>query len=66
MYYDLGFSHTKKESRTPMAQGRSTKIVWMIEWFRTSTLSIANSLSVCDCFGEGGGRAKVENRAMYI
>jgi len=29
-----------------MAQGRSTKIISMIEWIRTSRLSIKNSLSL--------------------
>ena len=29
-----------------MAQGRSTKIITMIEWIRTSRLSIKNSLSL--------------------
>ena len=28
-----------------MAQGRSTKIISMIKWFRTSRLSIKNSFS---------------------
>ena len=27
-----------------MEQGRSTKIIWMIKWIRTSGLSIKNSL----------------------
>ena len=29
-----------------MAQGRSTKIISMIKWIRTSRLSIKNSLSL--------------------
>jgi len=29
-----------------MAQGRSTKIISMIKWIQTSTLSLENSLSV--------------------
>ena len=29
----------------PMAQGRSTKIISMIQWIRSSRLSIKNSLS---------------------
>ena len=33
-----------------MAQGRSTKIITMIKWIRTSRLSIKNSLSLL-CFG---------------
>ena len=32
--------------QTPMAQGRSTKIISMIKWIRTSRLSIKNSLSL--------------------
>ena len=34
-----------KGIQTPMAQGRSTKIISMIEWIRTSRLSIKHSLS---------------------
>ena len=34
----------KKEIQTFMAQGRSTKIISMIKWIRTSRLSINNSL----------------------
>ena len=41
----------KKRIQTPMAQGRSTKIISMIKWIRTSRLSIKNSPS--------GGRADV-------
>ena len=36
---------TEKEIQTPTAQGRSTKIISMIKWIRTSRLSIKNSLS---------------------
>ena len=32
--------------QTPMAQGRSTKIISMIKWIRTSRLSIKNSFSL--------------------
>jgi len=32
--------------QTPMAQGRSTKIISIIKWIRTSRLSIKNSLSL--------------------
>jgi len=42
-----------------MAQGRSTKIISMIEWIRTSRLSIKNSLwQVCSsgAGGQGGER----------
>ena len=35
-----------KEIQTPMAQGRSTKIISMIKWIQTSKLSIKNSLSL--------------------
>ena len=28
-----------------MVQGRSTEIIWMLKWIRTSRLSIKNSLS---------------------
>ena len=39
----------EKEIHTPMARGRSTKIISMIKWIRTSRLSIKDSLSrVCD------------------
>jgi len=34
-----------KKGMTPIAQGRSTKIISMIQWIRTSRLSINNSLS---------------------
>ena len=34
-----------------MAQGRSTKIISMIKWIRTSRLSIKNSLSVSPEWG---------------
>ena len=34
-----------KGIQTPMAQGRSTKIISMIKWIRTSRLSTKNSLS---------------------
>ena len=36
----------EKGIQTPMAQGRSTKIVWMIKWIRTSRSSIKNFLSL--------------------
>ena len=36
-----------KGIQTPMAQGRSTKIISMVERIRTSRLSIKNSLSGC-------------------
>ena len=36
----------EKEIQTAMAQGRSTKIVSMIKWIRTSRLSIKNSQSL--------------------
>ena len=35
--------HLEKGVQTPMAQGRSTKIISMIQWIRTSRLSIKNS-----------------------
>ena len=31
--------------QTPMAQGRSTKIILMIKWIQTSRLSLKNSFS---------------------
>ena len=34
-----------RQVQTPMAQGRSTKIISMIKWIWTSRLSIKNSLS---------------------
>ena len=47
---DIGY--LEKGIQTPMAQGRSTKIITMIKWIRTSGLSIKNSL-----FPGGGLRA---------
>ena len=38
--------YLKKGVQTPMAQGRSTEIVSMIKWIRTSRLSKKNSLSL--------------------
>ena len=35
-----------KGTQVPMAQGRSTKIISMIKWIRTSRYSISNSLFV--------------------
>jgi len=54
MVYCIGFRVSKfgyqAIGRTgiqiPMAQGRSTKIISMIQWIRTSRLSIKNSLSL--------------------
>ena len=40
---ELGY--LEKGIQTPMAQGRSTKIISMIRWIRTSRLSIKKSLS---------------------
>jgi len=37
--------YLKKEIQTPMAQGRSTKIILMTKWIRTSRLSIKHSFS---------------------
>ena len=37
--------HLEKGIHTPMAQGRSTKIISMIEWIRTSRLLTKKSLS---------------------
>jgi len=34
----------KREFKTPMARGRSTKIISMTKWIRTSRLSLHNSL----------------------
>jgi hypothetical protein len=39
-----------------MAQGRSTKVIWMIGWIWTSRLSIHNSLSHR---GSGAGRTEL-------
>ena len=38
-------SYLEKGIQTPMAQGRSTKVISMIKWVRTSTLSLKKSLS---------------------
>jgi len=38
--------YLEKGIQTPMAQGRSTKIISMIKWIRTSRLSIKNPLSL--------------------
>ena len=35
-----------KRIQAPMAQGRSTKVISMIKWIRTSRLSKQNSLSL--------------------
>ena len=36
--------YLEKGIQNPMAQGRSTKIIWMIKQIRTNRLSIKNSL----------------------
>ena len=36
--------HTEKRIQIPMAQGRSTKVIPMIKWIRTSRFSIKNPL----------------------
>jgi hypothetical protein len=41
---DIGY--LEKGIQTPMARGRSTKIISMMKWIRTSRLSLQNSLSV--------------------
>ena len=39
--------HAKRKGiQTPMAQGRSSEIISMIRWIRTSRMSIKNSLSL--------------------
>ena len=38
--------YLEKGIQTPMAQGRSTKIIPTIKWIRTRRLSIKNSLSL--------------------
>ena len=49
-----------------MAQGRSTKIISMIKWIRTSRLSI-NSLSLSQGGYRGGGFARgVEHRGREL
>ena len=40
-----------KGIQTPMAQGRSTKIISMIKQIQTSRLSMKNSLSACPHYG---------------
>ena len=45
------------EMQPPMAQGRSTKTISMIQWIRTSSLSIKNSLS-----GREDGTARDDDR----
>jgi len=37
--------YLEKGIQTPMAQGRSTKIISMFKWIQTSRLSIKNSLA---------------------
>ena len=54
-------SYMEKGIQTPMAQGRSIKIILMIKWIRTSRLSIENSLSghrtlISGLDGQGGGQ----------
>jgi hypothetical protein len=46
--------------QTPMAQGRSAKIIETIKWVRTSRLSINDSLSA----GGGGGACIREEGAQ--
>ena len=48
----------KSESKLPLAQGRCTKIVLMINWIRTSRLSIKNYLSL--------QRASVLERTIFV
>ena len=38
--------YLEKGTQTPMAQGRSTEIISMIKWIRTSRLPVQNSLSL--------------------
>ena len=45
----------EKGIQTPMAQGRSTKIISMIKWIRTSRPSIKNSVSRCTGPPEAAG-----------
>ena len=40
------YGYLDKEVQTSMAQGRSTKIISMMKWIRTSRLSMKNSLSL--------------------
>jgi hypothetical protein len=40
------YVYLEKGIQTPMARDRSTKIILMIKWIRTSRLSIKNSLSL--------------------
>ena len=41
------YGYLEKGIQTPMAQDRSTKVISMIKWIRTSRLSEKNSLSLC-------------------
>jgi len=46
--------YMEKGIQTPMAQGRSTKIIEMIKWIRTRRLSIKNTLSCKGALVPGG------------
>ena len=56
----LIYGYLERGIQTPMAQGRSTKIISMIKWIRTSRLSMKNSPSSCAqrvVAAAGGGEA---------
>ena len=46
LYEQLHLPHVKKVFQSPMAQGRSTKVISQIQWIRTSRLSIKPFLSL--------------------
>ena len=50
--------YLEKGIQTPMAQGRSTKIISMIKWVRSSRLSVKNSLSAGILRGASVGSAR--------
>jgi len=63
--------YLEKGIQNPMAQGRSTKIIWMIKQIRTNRLSIKNSLYggeglVDGVEGKHLGRGKVLNKGRDL
>jgi hypothetical protein len=49
--------YLEKGIETPMAQGRSTKVILMIKWIRTRRLSVKNFLFAGDAGAGLGSRS---------
>ena len=58
------YGYLKKGIQAPVAQGRSTKIISMIEWTRTSRLSIKISLSLFGGCGPITGVPRLQENAF--